>query len=284
MVPKIGLVLEGGGMRTIFTAGVLDYCSDNGIVFPYISSVSGGSCCALCYMSHQRGRAKSSMIDLQKHIQYLSLQPKNIVKQKVFDFDVLFQDNQWVVPFDYEACFHTPIDFEIGTSNCLTGEANYFCERESPQRLVDICRASSSIPVVMKTSYVDGVPMLDGGISDPIPYDRSVSKGYVHNVVVLTRPIGHVSHYTHLPIPTFIYHKYPKIKANMVDRGKRYNVILRRLEKLEKNDDGSVLVLRPSKPMRVTAVSSNTKKLEALYAEGYEAGKKIVDYIARLSE
>lgn len=276
---KIGLVLEGGGMRCVFTAGVVDYFMDHNIVFPYVAGVSAGAGNALCYLAHQPRREKQCLIDLYEKYHYISL--KNlIVKHSLFDFDLVFDEfSKNILPFDFDTFFNNKeTECEIVTSNCVTGEANYYSEHESPDRLNQICKASCSLPVIMPMRVVDGYPMLDGGISDPVPLQRAISKGCKRNVVVLTRPYGHVSKLTNLPLPSFLFHKYPKIRAKMIDRGKRYNEQLRMIEEMERK--GEVLVFRPKAPMMVSTVERNTDRLRQLYAEGYEAAKTIHAFLA----
>ena len=157
-----GLVLEGGGMRGVFTCGVLDSFMDRGIRFPYTIGVSAGACNGLSYMSGQRGRAKYSNIDLLEKYNYIGL--KYLLKKRnIMDFDLLFQEfPEHILPYDYEAYFHCPERYVMVTTNCETGEANYFEEKRSKERVIDIVRASSSLPFVCPITYVDNIPMLDG--------------------------------------------------------------------------------------------------------------------------
>lgn len=129
-----GLVLEGGGMRGVFTCGVLDSFMDRGIRFPYTIGVSAGACNGLSYMSGQRGRAKYSNIDLLEKYNYIGL--KYLLKKRnIMDFDLLFQEFPGhILPYDYEAYFHCPERYVMVTTNCETGEANYFEEKRSKER------------------------------------------------------------------------------------------------------------------------------------------------------
>ena len=181
------LVLEGGGLRGVFTCGVLDYFMDNGIRFPFTVGVSAGACNGLSYMSGQRGRAKASNIDLMEKYHYVGL--KYLLTQKcIMDFKLLFEDfPEKIIPYDYDRYFSNPDRFVMVTTNCLTGKAEYLEEKSSSARVMDIVRASSSLPFVSPITYVDGVPMLDGGIVDSIPVEYAMSQGYEKLVVVLTR-------------------------------------------------------------------------------------------------
>ena len=182
-----GLVLEGGGMRGVFTAGALDFLMDKKIYFPYTIGVSAGACNGLSYASRQRGRAKACNIDLLDKYHYIGFR-YFFTKRSIMDFDLIFDDFPTrIIPYDYDTYFASPERFVMVTSNCRTGEANYFEEKHDPVRLLNICRASCSLPFVCPITHVDGVPMLDGGICDAIPIRKAIADGFDRNVVVLTR-------------------------------------------------------------------------------------------------
>ena len=231
--PKTGLVLEGGGMRGVFTCGVLDSFMDRGIRFPYTIGVSAGACNGLSYMSGQRGRAKYSNIDLLEKYQYIGL--KYLLKKRnIMDFDLLFQEfPEHILPYDYESYFSSPERYEMVTTNCVTGEANYFEEKQDKKRVIDIVRASSSLPFVCPIAYVDDVPMLDGGIVDSIPLMRAWNEGFTHNVVVLTRNRGYRKEAKDIHIPSFFYRKYPKMREALSCRCRVYNEQLEMVERME---------------------------------------------------
>ncbi len=275
LVDGVGLVLEGGGMRCVFTAGVLDYFMDHDIEFPYVAGVSGGACAAACYLSHQRGRQKKCLIDLYEQYHYVSLK-QFFTKGAVFDLDLVVEDfSNTILPFDYDAFFANPVQREFVASNCETGEAVYFDERKSRKRLTSICKASCAVPVVTKKQYIDGVQMLDGGICDPVPIHRAISKGFKRNIVVLTRNPHRRSPYTNLPIPPGIFQ--PAITKKMRHRGRDYNNLMQFIE--DKAKSGEVLVLQPLKKLKVSSVEKNFDRLRELYQEGYECAKAIHDYL-----
>lgn len=268
-----GLILEGGGMRGIFTIGVLDNFMDRGIRFPYVIGVSAGACNALSYMSGQRGRAKFSNIDMLDKYHFIGLKHL-ITKGNIMDFDLLFHKlPEEIYPYDYDALARTTETLEIVTTSCLTGKACYFTEKENPKRVIDLVKASSSLPFVCPISYVDGEPMLDGGIADSIPIERAISKGCSSNVVVLTRNKGYRKPTRGTKVPFMLYRKYPNIKEAIRRRNMIYNHEIELVESLEVQ--GLITVIRPEKPLEVGRMERDTKKLLALYEEGYNCAAKL---------
>lgn len=272
-VSNIGLVLEGGGMRGVFTCGVIDYFLDNDIEFPYAIGVSAGAGNGLSYISKQRGRAKKVNIDLYEEYGYIGF--KHFIKNRNFiDFDFLYNVvPDKLAPFDYDAYFSSHQRFEMVTTNCLTGDANYFEEHQNKERLLSISKASGSLPIMCPIAYVDDVPMLDGGVVDSIPILRAQSQGYEKNVVVLTRNKGYRKNSKDIKIPSFVYRKYPEMRKALENRNRLYNDQLELVEQLE--NDGGIFVIRPSKPVEVDRLEKDISKLSALYHEGYEMAKSI---------
>ena len=270
---RSGLILEGGGMRGIFTIGVLDNLMDRGIRFPYIIGVSAGACNGLSYMSHQRGRAKYADIDLLKEYNYIGLKYL-FTKGNIMDFDLLFHKfPEEISPYDYDRLASSPECYEMVTTSCITGKACYFQEKKNPKRVIDIVKASSSLPFVCPITYVDGEPMLDGGISDSIPLERAMSLGYDNNLVILTRNHGYRKPQKASKVPFFFYRKYPNIKAAIRNRNAMYNRQMELVERME--NEGRVEVLRPMKPVGVGRIERNIDKLLALYQEGYDLAAQI---------
>ncbi len=264
---QTGLVLEGGGMRGVFTCGVLDYLLDHQFYFPYGVGVSAGACNGLSYMSRQRGRAKFSNIDMLEKYQYIGV--KHLWTQhSILDLDLLYKEfPERIVPYDYETYFNNPARFEMVTTNCLTGQACYLEEKSDPKRLVAIAKASSSLPYVCPVTYVDGIPMLDGGIIDSIPVLRAFQQGYTKALVVLTRNKGYRKTEKDIKIPYFIYKSYPRLRVLLSRRCQCYNKQLELVERLE--DEGRILTIRPRKPVVVGRIEKDIKKLTDLYEEGY---------------
>ena len=273
LTPRSGLVLEGGGMRGVFTCGVLDNFMDRGVRFPYTIGVSAGACNGLSYMSEQRGRAKYSNIDLLQKYHYIGLK-QLLLKGNLMDFELLFHTfPEKIIPYDYDRFAACKEHFEMVTTDCHTGQACYFEEKQDPARIIDLVKASSSLPFVSPISYVDGRPMLDGGIADSIPLQRAQSLGYDNNIVVLTRNRGYRKSTKPTPVPPFFYRKYPELRRAIKERNGVYNEQISNVEQLEAN--GDLVVIRPERPIEVDRMERDVAKLLALYEEGYECAAKV---------
>ena len=270
---KSSLVLEGGGLRGVFTCGVLDNFMERGIEFPFSVGVSAGACNGLSYISKQKGRAKYSNIDLLAKYRYIGLKYL-FMQRNIMDFNLLFHKfPDEIIPYDYRELASTNRKFVMVTTNCITGEANYLQEYTDSRRVIDIVKASSSLPYVSPISYVDGIPMLDGGIADSIPVEFAISQGYDNPVIVLTRNRGYRKSETSSSIiPNLFYSKYTSLVKSIVSRNRRYNATLDYIEKME--DEGKFKVIRPVKPVKVGRMEKNTEKLTSLYREGYELASK----------
>ena len=274
---KSALVLEGGGMRGVFTCGVLDYLMDHKISFPYAIGVSAGACNGLSYMSHQRGRGKYSNIDLLAKYKYIGIRPL-LKKRGLIDQQLLFHRfPDRILPYNYKAYAENPGRFEMVTTDCLSGRPCYWEEKIDEKRIIDIVKASSSLPYACPIIYVDGKPMLDGGIVDSIPLQRAFDQGYDNCVVVLTRNKGYRKSDKEVMVPRFIYKEYPRLRVALRNRNKVYNEQLELVERLE--DEGKIKVIRPLKPIVVDRMETNVRKLTDLYEEGYECAKRMFEGI-----
>ncbi len=275
ITPNTGLVLEGGGMRGIFTCGVLDALMKHEMWFNYVIGVSAGAGNGASYMSKQIRRARYSNIDLLQKYDFIGLKSL-FTKGTIFDMQLLYDKfpNE-IFPYDFEAYKKNPAVFEMVTTNCITGRAEYFQEKEDHQRLLKILRASGSLPYVSKMVEIDGVPMLDGGMVDSIPVQRAIDTGHDTNLVILTRNPGYRKKEKDRKIPAFIYKKYPRLRLALSNRAKIYNAQLELVEKLEA--EGKVICIRPENPIEVDRIEKNVEKLEALYQEGYRLGERFCD-------
>ena len=269
---KTGLVLEGGGMRGVFTSGVLDAFMKHDLYFRYIVAVSAGACNGMSYVSRQPRRARISNIDYLARYKYIGI--RHLVTQGcIFDRELLYDKfpNQ-LLPFDFDEYFKHAKRFEMVTTNCLTGKAMYLSETSDRQRSLDIVRASSSLPYVSKIVTVDGIPMLDGGIIDSIPINRAIETGHEHNVVILTRNKGWRDTGKDRKVPAFIYKNYPRLRVALSHRHVVYNQQIDLIDRLEA--EGKITCIRPMRPMEVGRIENDVEKLERLYEEGFAIGEK----------
>lgn len=273
-----GLVLEGGGMRGVFTSGVLDAFMKHGVYFRHVVAVSAGACNGMSYISRQPRRARLSNIDFLTQYGYIGW--RHLLRQGcIFDQELLYDKfpNEYI-PFDFDSFFQRSATFEMVTTNCLTGQAEYLTESNDRQRSLDIVRASSSLPYVSKIVRVDGIPMLDGGIVDSIPVMRAIETGHPQNVVILTRNKGYRSKERDRKIPPFVYKKYPRLRVALSRRVVAYNEQLELVERLE--ELGKVVCIRPQRPMEVGRMEKDIGRLERLYQEGFMLGNAFCETLS----
>lgn len=273
---KAGMILEGGGQRGIFTSGVLDYLMERKLVVPYVIGVSAGACNAVDYVSGQILRTKECMLDAQLNYELYGL--RTMVKTKHFmNMDLIFDQFPYQdYPFDFKAFAKSPTRCLIAATNCETGRAEFFEEYRSKARLMDICRASSSLPFAAAVTRVDGVPMMDGGIADSVPIRRAISDGYDYNIVILTRGKGYYKNdgggSSMMRMAKLCYRQYPQLARALKWRNHVYNREMDLINRLEQQ--GKVFVIRPSMPC-VSRTEKDLEKLEDFYWHGYETAQKL---------
>jgi len=279
---QVGLVLEGGGMRGVYTAGVLEYFLENQLFFPYVIGVSAGACNAASYLSKQKGRNKTVTIEYAADPRYISW--RNYFRNRqFFGMDFIFDEipNKHV-PYHYDVFYNSPSEFVVGTTDCKTGDPVYYKKQDYQNDLLTVLRASSSLPFIApEITYKDKI-LLDGGISDPIPIKKAQRDGFVKNIVILTRNKGYEKKPSKFHF--LVNRKYPEYKglqAALRNRYRIYNETVSYLEQEEKN--GNVLILRPNEPLKVGRMERNPQRLAELYHQGYEdakdAMKQIENYI-----
>lgn len=272
---EAGLVLEGGATRGVFTSGALDYLMEKDLYFSYVVGVSAGSCNAVDYVSKQIGRTRDCMIHRGKEYSYYYGLKDFVKERSLLDMDMIFNKypNE-LFPFDFDTYFSNGMTCEIVTTNCLTGNAEYMTEENDSDRLMKICRASSSMPLVCPIVNIDGIPYLDGGLADSIPVKHVQEKGLKKIVLILTRPEGYRKNPTSKAVGKLyrkMYSKYPALVRTCSRRPVMYNRTEEYIEKLEK--EGNIFVLRPEmKP--VSRLEKDYDKLMAFYDHGYEMMKR----------
>ncbi|MGF9964339.1 patatin-like phospholipase family protein [Bacillus rhizoplanae] len=280
MLENTGLVLEGGGMRGVYTAGVLEYFMENDLYFPYVIGVSAGACNAASYLSRQKERNKTVNIEYVTHPRYLSY--KNLWrKRQLFDMDFIFREIPTKhVPFDFETYFNNDQHFLVGTTDCETGKPVYFEKGRTQEEALTLLQASSSLPFVAPVVEFGGKKLLDGGISDPIPVRKAQRDGYQKSVVILTRNKGYAKKKSKFGwIAAKAYKKYPNLVNTMLARYEVYNETLHYIEKEEAA--GNIFVIRPTEQLEVDRMEKKPEKLQCLYEQGFQDAEKTYESLVR---
>lgn len=280
---SIGLVLEGGGMRGAYTAGVLAAFTDNNIDFPYVIGVSAGANNGADFVSKQMDRNRRVFIDHVARKEYCGV--KYLVREKSyfnmkFLFDTLIDE---IDPFDYDTFINSKTKFKAVTTEVSSGQAVYFDKEQFKEKGKDffaqVLKASSSLPLISPPVEIEGKLYYDGGVSDSIPIEESIKDGNTLNVVVLTRNEGYRKKEQKLGLVSRkVLSKYPKVYEAIKNRHIKYNITLEKIEKLER--DGFVYVFRPIRKLEVHRIERDTDKLEKLYKQGYdETVERLDDFL-----
>lgn len=277
-IKKATLILEGGATRGIFTSGALDYLMERDLYFSDVIGVSAGSCNAVDYVSRQPGRTRDCMIPTDKEGKYY-YGIRDFVKEKsLMNMDLIFDKYpKELLPFDFETYFNSEINCQIVTTNCLTGKAEYMTEDSDNDRLMKLCRASSSMPLLTPIVNIDNVPYLDGGLADSVPIRRAQQMENEKIVVILTKNQGYrksVLSPTMQRVYKRAYKSYPNLIRTIFRRSFEYNKTMNYLDQLEKR--GEIFILRPQvKP--VSRLERNKETLHAFYEHGYKYTERKFD-------
>lgn len=276
---RLGLVLEGGGMRGVYTAGVLDFFLEENFFVDGVIGVSAGAVQAVNFVSRQekRGfRVIATYANDKRYMSFRSLLLTGDLFNKKFCYERIPNE---LDPFDYETFRNSSTRCYATATNVLTGEASHL-ELKDLHDDMDKLRASGSLPLVSNLVNIDGIPHLDGGIADSIPFKAFLRMGYGKCIVVLTRAKGYRKNPNRLmPIIRLKYRKYPRFVAACENRFRVYNETLDALEAAEAR--GEVFVIRPQKTVEVARLERNASKLEALYQEGFAEAKERFDDLKR---
>ncbi|MEG0823226.1 MAG: patatin family protein [Erysipelotrichaceae bacterium] len=265
------LILEGGGMRGVYTTGVLDFFLEHNIEFDQIIGVSAGTCHACSYISKQKERAYKVNTDYLDDKRYLSW--SNFIKEgSIFGMDMLFN----IIPNE----LHPINDIEFNNSktklfatctNLNSGKAEYFHIKDINKDSKYI-EAGCSIPGLSNIVYINSEPYLDGGIGDSIPIKKAIKDGYKKNVIILTRDIEYTKERNKMiNILKLKYHKYPNFIKAIRARHINYNNTLKFIKKEEAK--GNCFVIRPSKALNISNLEKNKVVLKDLYDLGYNDAK-----------
>jgi len=282
ILPKgCALICEGGGTRGFYSAGVFDAFMDAGIMFPYIIGVSAGAANALSYVAGQKGRNRQIVEKYVGNPKYVS--KRNLLfHRSLFGMEYIFHEvPQKHVFIDWDMFGKQDIVFLSGALDCDTGKTVWFNKSDITPAL-DAVIASCSVPLLSPIYKFRGLKLLDGGIGDPIPIEKSVSDDNTFHVIVLTRNKGYQKTiFKHKKILKMFYKKYPKVIDLILDRHNIYNRQLAFCEQLEK--EGKAIIIRPEKPLKVNeSADRNIKNLLELHDEGYDEASAYIKIINNL--
>lgn len=270
---KVGLVLEGGAMRGMYTAGVLDIFLDNKIKVDGIIGVSAGVLFGVNYLSHQRGRVIRYNKKYAKDKRYMGIssliKTGNIINRDFAYYEVPTK----LDVFDQENYSKTNIPFYATVTNVETGEAEYIRVTDVFKQM-ELLRATSAMPIISRIVEIDNKKYLDGAIADSIPIDKMKSLGYDKLIVVLTKPLEYRKKKRGSSLIKFYYRKYPMFAKTMQNRYIKYNETIEKIIDLE--NKGDIFVIRPSREVKMSRIEKNPDKLQEMYDLGINDGKKII--------
>lgn len=276
---KTGLIVEGGGMKCAYSAGVLDVFIENGMDFDYVSGVSAGSACAASFLAGQRERNRRFYSIHSMSKKYAGVE--NLMKTgSFFGLDYIYStltNSDGADPLDFPALMANPAEFEVVATDAVTGHAVYFDKSDMSQDHYEAIKASCALPVMSNPQVVNGREYFDGGVSDSIPIQRAYEKGVRKAVVIFSKPEGYLMQpQKHRPIYSVALHRYPAIVYRLNHRHEFYNRQITKVRKLR--DEGKVLTFSPSSKIKVGTYKVDQDVMEALYANGRR------DAEARVSE
>ena len=264
MKHKTALILEGGAMRGLYSAGILDAFMENNINIDVIYGVSAGALFGLNYKSHQIGRALRYNLKYANEKNYMgfySLITTGNIMNEEFCFKKLVYE---LDKLDFETYKNNPVDFYAVVTNLQTGKPEYI-KIDDAQKDMEYFRASGSMPFVSKPVKINDNLYLDGAISDAVPFKKALETNYEKIIVILTRPLGYRKKKSYLPYRLF-YGKFPKLVETAKNSYKKYNETMDLIEKYE--SENKIIVLRPSKLIKVKRIEKDKTKLQSIYDLG----------------
>ena len=274
-----GLILEGGSLRGIFSAGVMDALLEEDIMFPYCIGVSAGISNGISYLSRQPGRNLEVMLKYRLDNRYLSR--RNLLRCKsIFGLDFVFDEiPNHLVPFDWDTFHEYKGTAYAGVTNARTGEAEYMdCMKMDPA--CQILRATCALPLAFPSIIIDGEEYFDGGLSDSIPIRKAMADGNQKNLIVLTQPAGYRKEYAreYDIFIRFFGQKYPKLVDVLKGRHIRYNATEDYCEALEA--EGKVIIIRPL--YKLDSMEKDLDRIRANYQHGFDLAKDKIKEIREL--
>ena len=262
---KVGLVLEGGGMRGLYTAGVLDVMMDHHFMPDVVCGTSAGVTFGVNLLSQQRGRVlryNCRYIGERRYISLHSWLTTGNMINKDFAYDLLPRE---LDPFDEATYEQSSAEFYATITNMRTGEAEYVRITDTWKQM-DVIRASASLPIICQPVEWNGEKYLDGGLADNIPLDKCLELGCDKVIIVLTRPMDYVRNDHIAPLCCLAFPRYKALLRTIEQRNEKYNARIQQILELERQ--GKVFVIRPSENRPVSRLEKDPEKLKALHALG----------------
>ena len=273
------LILEGGTLRPIFSAGVMDALLDNNITFPYCIGVSAGITNGISYISQQRGRNLEVVTKYRNDKRYLGY--RNFLKCKsLFGLDFVFDEiPNKLIPFDMDTYKKYPGKVLVGVTNAKTGKTEYLDGKNLDDKAT-MLRATCALPIFSPVIKLNGNEYYDGGICDPIPIKKAIEDGNDKHLIILTQPKGYKKELSkkNVLVAKLLNNKYPNLKDALLNRHDSYNETVRFCEELEKQ--GKALILRPE--FSLESFEKDVDKLKANYNHGYDLATKRINDIKKL--
>ena len=271
---KVGLVLEGGAMRGLYTAGVLDVFLDQQINIDGIIGVSAGALFGVNYVSKQKGRTlryNKKYVGDKRYMGLHSLITTGNIVNKDFAY---YQVPLKLDPFDQETFAKSNIEFLATVTNLKTGQPEYI-KMINAYKQMEVFRATSAMPFVSKIVTINDQEYLDGGIADSIPIEKAKQLGYDKIIVILTRPIEYRKKKSNQLIPKFFYHRYPNFVQTINNRYLNYNKTVEKIIELEQ--EHKIFVIRPSKTVPIKRLEKDPDRLQEIYDLGVIDANKIIN-------
>ena len=268
---KIGLVLEGGGMRGLYTAGVIDVMLDHGFEPNVVCGTSAGVTFGVNLLSKQRGRVlryNKRFVGDRRYISLHSWLTTGNMINKDFAYGLLPRE---LDPFDEETFEKSKAEFYATITNMRTGQAEHVRITDTWKQM-DVIRASASLPIICQPVEWQGEKYLDGGLADNIPLDKCLELGCDKVIIVLTRPMDYVRNDHIAPLCRFAFPRHKALLRTIEQRNDQYNARIQQIRKLEQ--EGKVFVIRPSEDRPVGRLEKDPEKLKALHALGMQNAQK----------
>ena len=282
---KLGIIDVGGGMRGVYSAGILDYCLCNNITFNYHIGVSAGAANFASFLAGQKERNYKFYHDYSFRKEYMGME--RLAKTGSFlDLQYIYgtlSNTGGEDPLDFKKMMDNTSEFKVVATNALTGKPEYFNKNNFKQDSYRELMASSCIPGLNKPIYINGIPYFDGGLSDPVPLEKAILDGCTSYILILSRPIKEEKESKKdIELARIIRKKYPKSADALYRRSWAYNKAVKTAVIHQK--EGISLILAPENINGINTLKRNKKAIEALYSEGVKDGEKITAWLNEMGK